>query len=45
MREYDLSVTSLYSTISDYELDQVVIEIKNAFPNCGYRMMEGHLLK
>ena len=24
MREYDLSVTSLYSIISDYELDQVV---------------------
>lgn len=45
MTEYDLSVTGLYSTITDDELDTIVREIKLNFPNCGYRLMKGHLLQ
>ena len=42
MVEYGLSVTSLYSNINDFKLDVLVLQIKNEFPNCGYRMMNGH---
>jgi hypothetical protein len=45
MAEFGLSVSFLYSKISDQELDQEVLKIKHVFPNCGYRMMEGHLNK
>ena len=44
MTEYGLSIGSLYSDVTDEELDQVVSEIKVLFPNSGYRMMQGHLL-
>ena len=44
MSEYGLSVRALYSVISDQDLDRVVAEIKEDFPNCGYRLMKGHLL-
>lgn len=40
MTYYGLSVQSLYSSITDDELDMVVSEISGHFPNCGYRMME-----
>ena len=36
---------ALYSTISDRELDDLAEQIKQDFPNCGYRMMQGHLLR
>ena len=45
MDEYGLSVAALYSDISDHELDRIVSEIKRNFPNCGFRLMEGHLLR
>ena len=45
MEEYGLSVHALYSTISDRELDRLAEQIKKDFPNCGYRMMQGHLLR
>ena len=45
MLEYDLSVGALYSNISDTELDRIAGQIKQDFPNCGYRMMQGHLLR
>ena len=44
MSEYRLSIRSLYSVISDQELDKIVSEVKKEFPNCGYRLMKGHLL-
>ena len=44
MTEYGLSIGSLYSDVTDQELDQVVSETKVLFPNSGYRMMQGHLL-
>ena len=43
MTEYGLSVSALYSQISDGELDRLVDDIRGSFPNCGYRMMDGHL--
>ncbi len=36
---------ALYSNISDQELDDIAKQIKIDFPNCGYRMMQGHLLR
>ena len=44
MREFGLSVTALYSQVSDQELDEVVSEIKHDFPNCGSCLMCGHLM-
>ena len=44
MREFGLSVSELYSSISDEELDNVVISIKNDMPTAGYRMVKGRLL-
>lgn len=45
MSEFGLSVTALYSTITDQELDSLVSQIKEDFPNCGSRLMHGHLLR
>ena len=44
MTDCNLSVSSVYSQITDHELDTLVADIKHAFPNCGYRLMCGHLL-
>ena len=44
MSEFGLSVTALYSTITDQELDSLVSQIKRDFPNSGSRLMQGHLL-
>ena len=44
MNEYGFSVTALYSSITDHELDAIVSQIKHEFPNSGYRLMHGHLL-
>ena len=43
MNEIRLHVSDLYSPICDDELDAVVSDIIQRFPNCGYRLMEGHL--
>lgn len=45
MTEYGLSVSALYSTISDQELDYIAGQIKHDFPNCGYRLIQRHLLR
>ncbi len=44
MTEYGLSVSSLYSNLSDGDLDVLVSQILHEYPNCGYRLMHGHLL-
>ena len=44
MSEFGLSVTALYSSVTNQELDVLVSQIKDAFPNCGSRLMRGHLL-
>ena len=43
MAEFDLSVRSNYSSIADDELDRLVTTIHYHHPNCGYRLMQGHL--
>ena len=44
MEAYNLSVRSLYTTISDLDLDAVVRTIQEQFGLCGNRQMQGHLL-
>ena len=40
MEGYDLSVSILYSDISDCELHTLVSELHSLFPNCGNHMMD-----
>ena len=44
MSKFGLSVTALYSQVTDQELDEIVSEIKHDFPKCGSRLMYGHLV-
>jgi hypothetical protein len=44
LEEYDLSIKNTYCDISDSELDKIVNVIRQDFPNCGYKVMRGHLL-
>ena len=44
MSEYGLSIGSRYATLTDDELDQIVIQIQDEFPTCGNRQMYGHLV-
>ena len=39
MSDFGLSVTALYSSITDHELDVMVSQVKRNFPNCGSRLM------
>lgn len=43
MKEFGLSVSELYSSISDEELDNVVTSIKHQIPAAGYRVVKGQL--
>ena len=38
-----VSVKSLYSHLTDQQLDGIVQEIQEQFPTCGNRQMQGHL--
>ena len=44
MSEFGILITNLYSDIDDEELDRMVTTIQHQYPNCGYRMMQGHLI-
>ena len=44
MSEYGLSVHSLYTQLSDEELDEIVADVQTLFPTCGNRQILGHLL-
>ena len=44
MREFGISVRSTYSVIDDAQLDTLVREIQHQYPNCGYRLLKGHLI-
>ena len=44
MEEYDISISTQYSRMTDLELDIIVGEIQAQFPTCGNRQMQGHLL-
>ena len=43
MADYSLFSRSCYSSISDAELDHAVQQLKEHFPNSGYRMIDGLL--
>ena len=43
MSEYALSIQATYSDLTDCELDEIVSDIHQEFPMCGYRQMSGHL--
>ena len=43
MTEYDLSIRGFYSDITDTRLEEVVSELKDLYPTCGYRIMDGLL--
>ena len=43
MEEYGLSIRSRYSTISDENLDQLVIHLKHYYPSSDYRIIHGIL--
>ena len=44
MTEFGLSITAQYSMLSDQELDDIVQTIRQQFPMCGNKQMQGHLL-
>lgn len=43
MSDLDVYVSDAYTTMSDSELDEKVREIKQLFPYCGCKMLQGHL--
>ena len=43
MVQFGLSITAQYSHISDEDLDLLVTDIKEQFPTCGNKVMQGHL--
>ena len=42
-REFSISVRNKYSSASDEELDNIILDIKRNFPNTGYKRMNGFL--
>lgn len=44
MKDFGLSISGLYSCISDEELDNIVRTIKEDMPAAGYRMVRGRLM-
>ena len=44
MEQYEIFVHNLYSSISDYDLDNLVRRIHQQFGSCGNRQTQGHLL-
>lgn len=44
MNEFGLSISGMYSCITDEELDNLVRSIKDDMPVAGYRMVRGRLL-
>ena len=45
MTKYGLSVSMLYTNISDDDLDCAVVSLKEQYPNSGYRMMKCLLMQ
>ena len=43
LQEFNIESTRPFSAMSDLDLDNTVKNIKEQFPNAGYRMMLGHL--
>ena len=43
LRECGLSMQRKYCAISDQDLDDIVLTIAQQYPDCGQKMMQGHL--
>lgn len=43
MLDFGITVRSTYSTFDDRQLDSIVSEVQRHYPNCGYRLLRGHL--
>ena len=43
MCEFGITIRSTYTVIDDTELDTLVQELQHQYPNCGYRLLKGHL--
>ena len=43
MAEFGMLIRTQYSSISDDDLDRMIRSLQEQYPNCGYRMMQGHL--
>ena len=43
MAEFGMLICTQYSNISDDDLDRMIQSFQEQYPNCGYRMMQGHL--
>uniref|UniRef100_A0A3B3DGH7 Uncharacterized LOC112153455 n=1 Tax=Oryzias melastigma TaxID=30732 RepID=A0A3B3DGH7_ORYME len=43
LQQHGLSVSTMYSDVTDAELDSLVLELHRAHPQCGYRMMRAYL--
>ena len=43
MSEFGMMMRSQYSDITNEKLDMLITSIQDQYPNCGYRMMQGHL--
>jgi AraC-like DNA-binding protein len=44
LKQYGLSVKNTYSDMNDNQLDRIVSEIVQDFPNSGYKAVRGHLI-
>ncbi len=45
MSEYGISIRQMYSNLSDHELKLLITEAHESFPNAGYRLIQGWLVK
>uniref|UniRef100_A0A8C1X3Z0 Integrase core domain-containing protein n=1 Tax=Cyprinus carpio TaxID=7962 RepID=A0A8C1X3Z0_CYPCA len=43
MRDHDIRISDFYVDMTDAELDKIICDIQHMFPNCGYKMVQGHL--
>ena len=44
IREFDMQGPREFSTLDDEDLDGIVRNIQASFPNCGEKLVEGHLV-
>ena len=43
LKDFNASVSHSFSSIDNNQLDNIILDIKQQHPNCGYRMVLGHL--
>ena len=45
MSAYGISIRQMYSNLSDNELEVLITEAHESFPNAGYRLIQGWLMR